>query len=574
MFLAVAVFLTSQTLYPGAHPVLLSLKFSGNEAVSSGDLRDVVPLRPGDDMTDSALRRAVSAVTGLYRERSYYGAVVIASPAGYTADSSGADLLVSVREGVPATIGRIEFRGVRAFPEDRASGTFGGRPGDPLTPGRLQEGLAALLTEYERLGFPFARASIDGISGGDDGAMTVIVGIGEGESVAVGEIRIEGNTETDRAVILRESRMELPEPFDPGKVSRFAQRLRRLGLFTAVGEPSLYATPAGHGLLVRVSEGRTNTFDGAAGYAPPRPGESGGSIAGRAAVAMRNLFGTGRKMEAEWSRDGRSTQEIRLSYDEPWAFGLPVNLGVGFSQRQQDSSFVDRRVSAAVEFLASSSFSVAAVGERKRIIPSLDSRGAGGAGGAGMPGSTATTGGIVVRYDTRDDRELPRSGVNYRSEYRTGTRTPAGGSPGAAAGSVRHLEFDIDLFIPLRETHVVNLAVHGREVSTASAGPGDLYRIGGFRTLRGFRENHFSGARVAWGTAEYRVIVEGKSFFYGFFDPGYVASPPPAGDFFTFGYGAGMRLETGLGLIGVSFALGKGDPVSETKIHFGLINDF
>ncbi len=579
--LACSAFLVLPGAARSAPPAtLLSVQFSGNASIPSADLRAAVPLRRGDVLSDSALRRVVSAVTALYNERSFYAARVGAAPVGHTDDSSAADLLVSVVEGVPATFGRIEFRGAAAIPAERLRSVFGSGPGDPLTTARIESGLAALLEEYDRRGYPFANAAVAGIGpgggregdpGGDGptaGSMDVTVSVDEAGSVSIGEIRVEGNTETDRGVIVRESRMDLPVPYDPVRVSRFAQRLRRLGLFSSVRDPILFAARPGHGLLVRVSEGRTNVFDGVVGYAPPLPDETGGSVTGRVAVAMRNLFGTGRKLEAEWARDGRSTQEIRLGYEEPWAFGFPVNIGAGFSQRQQDSTFVDRRVSASVEYLISASVSLAAVGEQKRIIPSA------GPPGSGVPGSVATTGGVVLRYDTRDDRETPRSGVSYRAEFRSGTRKPSGGASASTRGSLRHIAFDLDVFIPVREEQVAKLGLHGREVSTGSPEPGDLYRLGGFRTLRGFREDRYSGTRIAWGTAEYRFIVEGKSFFYGFFDPGYVSGPPPAADLFTFGYGLGVRLETGLGLVGVSFALGKGDPVSETKIHFGLINDF
>ena len=36
----------------------------------------------------------------------------------------------------------------------------------------------------------------------------------------------------------------------------------------------------------------------------------------------------------------------------------------------------------------------------------------------------------------------------------------------------------------------------------------------------------------------------------------------------------GINLETGLGILGVSYALGKGNSLSEGKIHFGIINEF
>ena len=43
---------------------------------------------------------------------------------------------------------------------------------------------------------------------------------------------------------------------------------------------------------------------------------------------------------------------------------------------------------------------------------------------------------------------------------------------------------------------------------------------------------------------------------------------------FNFGYGLGLNLETGLGVLAVSFALAEGDAFSEGKIHFGLVNEF
>jgi outer membrane protein insertion porin family len=47
-----------------------------------------------------------------------------------------------------------------------------------------------------------------------------------------------------------------------------------------------------------------------------------------------------------------------------------------------------------------------------------------------------------------------------------------------------------------------------------------------------------------------------------------------AADGFKTGYGIGIQVETGLGVMGVSFALGEGDSFSNGKIHFGLINEF
>jgi len=109
---------------------------------------------------------------------------------------------------------------------------------------------------------------------------------------------------------------------------------------------------------------------------------------------------------------------------------------------------------------------------------------------------------------------------------------------------------------------------------------GDLYRFGGTNSLRGYRENEFLGSRVAWTNTEYRFLLSRHSFFFGLFDTGYFFLPGDGSkglssiEHLKYGYGVGIRLETSLGNIGVSVALGEGDSFSQAKLHIGLINNF
>jgi outer membrane protein insertion porin family len=104
--------------------------------------------------------------------------------------------------------------------------------------------------------------------------------------------------------------------------------------------------------------------------------------------------------------------------------------------------------------------------------------------------------------------------------------------------------------------------------------------MGGARTLRGYRENQFFGSRIAWTNTEYRFLLARRTFIYGFVDTGYYFRPKddlrlsPKAEGFKYGYGLGLLVETSLGYLGVSFALGQGDSFNNGKIHFGLINEF
>ena len=43
---------------------------------------------------------------------------------------------------------------------------------------------------------------------------------------------------------------------------------------------------------------------------------------------------------------------------------------------------------------------------------------------------------------------------------------------------------------------------------------------------------------------------------------------------YKLGYGLGLRLETGLGIMGIDYGLGQGDGIFNGKVHVGLINEF
>jgi len=122
--------------------------------------------------------------------------------------------------------------------------------------------------------------------------------------------------------------------------------------------------------------------------------------------------------------------------------------------------------------------------------------------------------------------------------------------------------------------------LHLRDFKSAATDASDLFRIGGASTLRGYREGQFSGSRIVWMNVEYRFIVALRSFFYGFVDIGYIRQPDlitadlTASEQSKLGYGIGVRMDSALGLIGVSFAMGEGDTFSTSKIHIRLINEF
>ena len=193
--------------------------------------------------------------------------------------------------------------------------------------------------------------------------------------------------------------------------------------------------------------------------------------------------------------------------------------------------------------------------------------------------------GIGVNYDTRNDIYSPSRGVLYRTQFQFGQKKIYGPTqlvkPDTRQTSfTQHLSIDLSLFHEFFPRQIVAVGIHGVQVTGTQLDQSDMYRLGGTNTIRGYIENQFIASKAAWANIEYRFATGRESFFFGFIDAGYIyrqrdpVTDALSSSFSIYGYGVGAQVETGLGILKASYALGKGDSFVEGKIHFGLVNQF
>jgi outer membrane protein insertion porin family len=561
-----------------AVPRIASIDVNGCSLFPASEVSDWLVAHLRQPFLPDRLEAITATIREHYRNAGYYGASASLEDAVYAPDSSTVLLTLAVTEGRRSVVASLDLRGVHAFEPGTLDALMASAPGHVLLAQTLEEDIAAVLDRYERAGYALASCRVEDVglaAGPDVDSASVVVIVDEGPQVKIHEVRIEGNKETRQGVILREARISAGEQFQPDRIAGIRSRLVRLNIFSRVYEPELYMDGPRGGLLLRVEEGKTNTFDGILGYAPgASPGESG-YFTGMVTVGMRNLFGTGRKMNLRWQKEDRHSQDLSVGYVEPWVFNWPVNAGADFQQRRQDSTYVRQAGTIRLELMASDELSLSLLGMSESVIPSSDTL------TARVPRSSSLGGGAEVVFDTRDDLYSPEHGARYRADFHYGRKRVAATTVAAAVNSnVQRFGLDLELYLSPFTKQVIALSVHGRQVQGGGVDESQMFRFGGASTLRGYRENQFLGARVAWTNAEYRLLLARRSFVYGFIDTGYYSKPAnesigaPSLEAFHYGYGIGLRFDTPLGNMGVSFALGKGDSFAQGKIHVGVIGDF
>jgi outer membrane protein insertion porin family len=532
----------------------------------------------GTPRQQSAYRvSAQHAVRDVYARQGYFDADIDSIQVMAGKDSSDVSVLVSISEGCRYLVSKVSITGLRAVDTQNVLDALETKPDSALNPQTIGNDALRILSFTERMGHPFASVRVANIMPVPmDGAIYCAVEFAadEGDEVYIGEVAVHGNDLTSSDVIIRELRLDRNEMWTPELTDRLRKRLDRLNFFASIDEPALYRRDTLYGLLVRVREGNTNSFDGIIGYQPGSNGEKG-TVTGLVNLSFRNLFGTGRRVDARWERSSSTLSELEFHYLEPWLAGLPVNVSAGFLQRVVDSSYVRRNVDIKATLLASEAIQLSITGQAIRLIPATTYS------ANPLASSSTYNAGLELYIDTRDNIYNPASGVTFRNSYTGGYKNISATSTLPASKEFMQ-RIEIDAFACKRVTggFVMALALHGRELDGSRIDAGDLYHLGGALTLRGYREEQFSGNRSVWSNLEARYSLGKKSYAFLFYDAGYIllsrddSQQREEMKLFRQGYGIGARIETPIGVLAVSYALGTGDTFTTAKIHFGLVNDF
>ena len=566
--------------------VIKDFNVDGNRVFDDDDYFSWSGLNIGEKYTQNlldSLRTNIAEELGKrgYLESSFDTTFAVLSP-----DSQGVAIDFTIDEGSPTYINHFVYAGADSEDTVKVLPLFDFLEGQILNKFDLETSIANSLNYYEDSGNPFARVIINSVyiyydSLKDESLADIYLDFKKGEDRKIDRIEIIGNSSTKDYVITRELRLNQGEVYSQSKIDELPKRLNRLRFFEPVDPPQFYINSAGEGVLsLNVKEKQTNNFDGIIGYIPGTKDNEKGYLTGLVNISMRNLFGTGRAAAVKWQQFDRYSQELELRYLEPWLFGYPFNVNGDFYQRKQDSTYVQRKISGALEYLATENISASVLVSSERVIPTINKNPI-----FTVFSSGALTTGLNLKFDNRDDPYSPTEGLLFLTSYSFSRKRiygPAQFITPEINTNVNLQRFTLDLggYYQPFSRQVIALGLHGRELRGSFFENSDLFRLGGTNTLRGYREEQFLGSRIGWSNLEYRLLLTRRTFAFLFFDTGYYYRKPEPDrnilkqEGFKTGYGIGLNIETGVGVLGVSFALAAGDSFSEGKIHFGIVNEF
>ncbi|KAA3606538.1 MAG: hypothetical protein DWQ06_01465 [Calditrichaeota bacterium] len=556
------------------------IEIFGNEFLSKNTILKEMKILKKNQISMQDLEFGFKDLINFYRNEGYYFAEIDS----VVFSENQSRIKVFITEGNQLKLRTLNFSGNKFIETENIEKEIFLKQGKTFREAELLDAIQAILDVYSENGFPFVQVKVSNFEIEflkKNDSIDVKLKIDEESFVKIEKFRVQGNKNTQKDFILRETRIKLNEEFKESRIEKAQRRLQQTGLFDSVTKPSLFVTREKEtGILFEVQEGKNNNIDGILGYLTDENGDS--YFTGLLDLSFRNLFGRGKKLEARIEKRDKETQEFEISYFEPWVFGTPLGIGGNFRQLVQDSIYTEFAYGLNLKLPLTEVVSVSGLAEREEITPTFT--------GTQNPffvnpsNSWNLLGKLV--YEKIDFPLNPRKGFSYETtfgfNFKTNTQLLADTSGIEAPiieekTTVKTLGMKLSIFLPTLRKQVLAMKFTGKRVTSneKEISVTDLVRFGGTKTLRGYLENQFLGDNVAWANIEYRFLQGRKSRVFAFYDFGFYTKNKTNKNFnFLDSFGFGLKIETRVGIIGIEYAIGKDDNFNNGKLHLGIINEF
>jgi outer membrane protein insertion porin family len=332
------------------------INFSGNDAFSDGDLRDVIATKEHSKLLFFLRNTTYDAdrleydkelLRRYYLKNGYADVDVVSADARLTDDGQSFVIDFVVTEGPRYSIADVAVNiGDNNLNPDALARKVSTGVGDTYNAAKVDKSVEKLTLEASNQGFVFAKVEPKVDRNPSSATVNLTYNITEGPRTYVERIDIIGNTRTLDDVIRRELRLYEGDAYNRTLIERARRRLTALDYFEKVDFREEEGSAADKVVLViEVAEKATGSVTFSIGYSTVE------TVVGSVGLEERNLFGRGYNVKLNTQLSFKK-QQVDFSFTEPYFMGTAISAGIDLFATRVDnkdaSSYTSEQIGGAL----------------------------------------------------------------------------------------------------------------------------------------------------------------------------------------------------------------------------------
>lgn len=458
----------------------------------------------------------------------------------------------------------------------------------------------SLLEVAEQNGHPFAEVKMSSFEVVDS-AIHGTLSLDPGPLIYFDGVEVSGNLDIAPYYLASFLDVKPGTPYNAQHVYSLKNRLEELPFVGLLSDPTVRFRENRATIVLELEPLNASKIDLVLGFLPRDELDQRLVITGNITGEFYNQLGLGERIFLDFQRLRPQTQDLELAFTYPYFLDLPFGLDMRFELSRRDSLFLDLGFYGGLEYMFSGSSSIRLfLDNRRSTLLSIDEESLLATEALPDRLDYSRTGiGLAYQLNRHDFRLNPTSGWSLITDLSIGQRKikkneqilnlsnesidfDALYDSISLQSTVFNVGLTLNRFFPIGSIMTLKAELNTAVIfSNEQILFNELYRIGGSKLLRGFDEESVFASAYAISTLEYRLLTGRRSYFFTFFDLGYIENKSinaQLANDWLMGFGGGMTFDTAAGIFSLSVALGSRQEVPvdfrRAKIHFGYLSLF
>lgn len=437
---------------------------------------------------------------------------------------------------------------------------------------KLKNTIEEVLSYLNSNGYPFSRIDLRN-SLLDSSSISIQFRINEGPHIKVDSIYCPGLNNKEKSLIIKLIGIDHGDPFNSIKIQNISKNIKSVNYIKQV-KPCEYEFVNGKVNIYTYNKIKnTNLINGIIGIQPENNGQI--KLTGNVKMDLFNSINKGEEFHLNWRRMFNASQFLSSSIQIPFLFGSNLSLNGLLEMFKKDTSFFNLESKIGLDYLLNP---VDKIGVFSSTISSINLN-----GNSNYLSTKINDFGILIDFSKTNSLFNPSSGYKLKIEGKVGIKKTTYSTNAINSNETTpnyNFEGSISKYIPIGKRKTIKLSNQFGSILNENLYENELFRIGGYKTIRGFDEESLSVSSFSISTIEIRYLLEEKSNIFIFSDAAW--SEKKITDYYEnnwhFGIGSGISFQTQNGLLTLIYSLGKTQEqpflFRTGKIHIGFTSFF
>lgn len=431
----------------------------------------------------------------------------------------------------------------------------------------LETYLKSLNSRIAEQGDPFSTLQLINITKLTPELLTADLKIVSNEKRRIDKIIIKGYEKFPKSYLKHFMKLKTGKSFNLNAIKEKVELLNELRFASKIKDPEVLFTQDSTTLYIYVEKTKTNSFDGFLGFGT---NENTNKIEfdGYLDLRLINNLNFGETLNLQYKSDEIDQQTFMVDADLPYLFSSPIGLQVGLNIFRKDSTFLNAKQYAKINYLINAQHKV----------------------GVGINTTTSTnllendtdilndykSNYYTLHYNyTKSQSYDPLFPINFWFDFSSGL-----GSRTNNLGKENQTVFTLDTYkiFNLNNKNSFYTRINSATLASDNYLDNELFRFGGINSIRGFEENSLVANLYGVLSTEYRYRLSTSLYVHSVLDAAYFENKLTDTKEKLFGFGFGLGLLTNAGLFRLNYSSGKTEnrqfKLSDSKVHLSLTATF